>query len=136
MKKFGESAIHDDGFQFYLTLNISSYINKLISDIKVLKKCISTHEEWKSQEGWYTSKTKVSIHDSIIGYSSFTEFTFSECKRILAERVKLHKILISIAEESLEDAIKRTKEKNDGYQEPFYKDMERLHVIVEEAAET
>lgn len=132
MKKFGESAIHDDGFQFYLTLNISTYINKLISDIKTLKNCIATHERWKNQESWYTSKTKASIQDSIIGYSSFTEFTLSECKRILAERVKLHKILIGIAEESLEDAVKRTKEKDDGYQAPFYKDKERLNVIVEE----
>lgn len=136
MKKFGKSAIHDDGFQFYLTLNIGTYINKLISDIKTLKKCIATHKEWKKQESWYTSKTKVRIYDSIIGYSSFTEFTLSECKKILAERVKLHKILITISEESLKDAIERTKEKDDEYHGPFYKDMERLNVIVEEISDT
>lgn len=131
-KLFGESAIHDRGFQFQLTLNIKFYIEDLVKDMHTLEKCLGTHKEWKQKEPWYNSKITVGINNSIEGYKMYHEFTMSQCLQVYRERKKFYDLLISMAEESLDEA-KKSEMNEYGWHKPFHEDPERVNVIVYES---
>ena len=136
MKKYGDSAIYDRGFQFYLTLNIKNYIDKLINEIEALKNCISTHNELKKFQG-YSSKTKVKIHDFADIYPIFKELTVKEltvkeCNDLLLQKTLLYETIMKLSEESLVDV---KNNKSVSAFEPFYGDLERLYVIIDEEVE-
>lgn len=131
MKKFGESAIHDEGFNFYLTLEIQNKINGLIRDINEINECIKTHKEW-SKEGFYNKKTTVAIHRTIGGYSAFSRFTLPEAQKLLKRTKEQYELLISLSENALVNILESQKSRPDpDWGKPYSEDPERLHVIVE-----
>ncbi len=135
MKVIGKSAIHDEGFRFYLLLKIESKIESLIKDIKVLQKCIENHDEWK-KESWYDSKTAIRISEDIEGYDFTNEFTRIQAVKLLNERKKMYELLIGMAEKSLELAKEYTiKHPNYEVHKPWSKDLERINIIVEQSNE-
>lgn len=133
VKKFGESAIHDHGFQFFMILKIEQQLEGLIDEIKALHDCMATHKEWKL-ESWYSSKTKVHCDKHIDGYAEYhPSFTILECKKVLEDRQIKYDLLILLSESALEAAIKRiNRSDNLQHHEPYYKDIERRFVIVDD----
>jgi hypothetical protein len=133
VKKLGESAIHDKGFQFYIVLYIKFQMEKLLEEIHALKACINTHTEWK-KESWYNSKTAVKVYQQIDGCKDhYPSFTLVECKKILGNREVQYNSLLTLCEAALKDAVKSSQ--NDPaaeYRMPYFKDVERNFVIVDE----
>ncbi len=128
MKQFGESAIHDKGFRFYLTLNIQFCIEKLLRDMDTLSECMNTHKEWQKQKSWYNSKTTIQINNRVENYPVFYEFTAKECKKVYKEKEQIYNLLIDLAQEALLNAIEDSDRE---YLSPYAEDLERLNVIVD-----
>ena len=130
-KMFGKSAIHDDGFQFYLTVNIEIKIEKLINEMKALSKCIATHEECRNKS-WYNAKTTLSINDWVEGYTFDHRFTHNMAKKAYDERKIMYDLLISISENALRKAEQAFLKypKSETFK-PFREDVEREFIIVD-----
>lgn len=129
-KILGESAIHDNGFQLCLTINIKYKIKNFIRDMETLSECISTHEKWK-KENWYNAKTTVNINENIDGYEMFHPFTYKLAKKVYAERKIKYDLLIDIAEETLQDSKRLYSENSSSNTKPFREDLDREFVIVD-----
>ncbi len=107
------------------------YIDTLINEINTLKACISTHNDLEKLE-WYSSKTKVKIHDFVDDYPMFSELTLNECENLLLQKTLLYETIMKLSDKSLVDV---KKSKGVSVFEPFYGDVERLYVIVDEEVE-
>lgn len=130
-KKLGGSAIHDEGFQFFLTLEISNAIENLINDMKTLLECLETHKEWR-KNSWYNSKITVSIHRRIDGFEMFHPFTYTLASKVYNERKKLYNILMNFSENALNKAIKSNlKDSQLTVFKPFFEDVERRFIIID-----
>lgn len=130
-----KSAIHDKGFQFYLTLDVDSKIDDLLKDIHILEECIQSHKEYKSEE-WYNSKTKLGILSDIEGYKAFSRLTSKECTRLYNETKQKYDLLISMCESALMKAVENTKKEmlsgeTGSYFRAYSEDPERKYVIVD-----
>ena len=129
MNKLGSSAIHDDGFQFFLTLGISNEINELIEEIKEINGFIKVLAKWKATESFYNSKTSHGYAYSIRGLSG-NELTLKDWKKIRKEKVDHYNLLIDIAERALISA-KKSSEKHENWGKPFHEDIDRINVLIE-----
>jgi hypothetical protein len=121
-------AIHDEGFQFYVLLNLISAINRLIEDLLIIEKCMNCHAEWK-KESWYNSKTQVSICESIQGFHFSSKFTYKEISALYKERKAKYDFLIEILVEALAD-VKKSYEENKRWKPP-YGNSDRSDILIE-----
>lgn len=128
----GESAIHDDGFQFFLTLKIENEINQLLKDMMILSECIVTHERWRRDQSWYNAKTTVKISNFIEGYAMYCPFTFKMAKKVYTERKNRYDLLMSLSENALKSAKEDyAKYPTQKFNRPDTEDIEREFVIVD-----
>ena len=114
-----EVAIHDDGFQFYLLLNVRAEINKLIKELLDIEKCMEYHKETKLDKEctWYNAKTKLKCWTNLEGYSNYSSFTSKEINSLYKERKSKYDFLIEMAENAL-TSVKRNYEKDKKWRVP------------------
>lgn len=133
MKKLGKSVIHDEGFQFFLTIKIKFEIENLIKAINTFEDCIKHHEKCKKEE-WYNSKVTFGIYNTVYGYRLGQEFTLLEAKKIRDKFKIKYDLLMDLCEDSLSSAIE-SYNKDKEYQKPYIEDLDRIHVIVDETVQ-
>ena len=146
-KKLGESAIHDRGFQFYVTINIAHEIPKLIKEMKAINRCMETHSENKKESsGWYNSRSTAYIWESLEEHKGRDELTLAECKKAYELRKAIYDRLMLLCEDALVAAKKsyaRDVQKYDPVKDrhllelygPSCNDLERKNVIIIEDQE-
>lgn len=128
MKIIGDTAISDDGFQFYLFLETKMEISRLVDELNILKETINTLEKWKS-ESWYTEKTTCYACGNIKGYDRSYKFTLTESKSLYNERKLQYDIMIKCCEKAIQHCRDNKSFK------VFEEDSDRLTILVDDNIE-
>ena len=124
------TAIHDQGYQFFLLLNFKREINKSIKELIGIEECIKYHIETKAKKDceWYNSKTKLTCWGPIKGYpTNSNKFTSREINAIYKDTKNKYDFLIGIAKESLSDI---KKSENQHWRLP-YGDANREDILID-----